>query len=66
MKELKLRWGKRAMRYEDKIRKENDNRWIKSVGWKENHKDGTICMGKKERISLIDMIGGRDGGSYDE
>lgn len=66
MKKLKLRWGKRAMRYKNKIRKENDNRWIKSVGWKKNHKDGTIYIGKKGGISLIDMIGGRDDGSYDE
>lgn len=45
------------------------NKWIKSVGWKKNHKNnlhGTICMGKKRGISLINMIRGRDDGSYDE
>lgn len=53
MEKLKIGWGIRARKYEEKIKETEDSRW--EYGWKNRGRGGTICMVEKERDTIIEI-----------
>lgn len=47
MDKLKVGWGLRARKYEEKIRDMDDRRWIK-ICWTEKHKNGWKDIWKRK------------------